>query len=73
MKAQGICNPVSQRLSKRLLSIKEAGEYLGRSVWGIRELQWKGILPYVRFDRRVYFDINDLDKVIESHKERFND
>ena len=69
MKAQGISNPVR----KRLLSIKEASEYLGRSLWGIRELQWKGILPYVRFDRRIYFDIRDLDEVIDRHKERFND
>jgi hypothetical protein len=69
MKAQGIANPVR----KRLYSIKEAAEYLSRTIWGVRELQWKGILPFVRFDRRVFFDIHDLDEVIERHKERFND
>lgn len=69
MNARCISNPVR----KRLLSIKEAGEYLGRSIWAIRELQYKGILPYVRFDRRIYFDIRDLDEVIDRHKEKFND
>lgn len=69
MSTQGITNPVR----KRLLTPKEASEYLGRSLWGIRELQWKGILPYVKFDRRIYFDIHDLDKAIEAHKESLSD
>jgi len=68
MKAQGIYNPVR----KRLLDIKDAGEYLSRSVWGIRELMYKGVLPYVKFDRRIYFDIHDLDKVIEQYKRQFS-
>ncbi len=68
MKAQRIDYPVR----KRLLDIKSASEYLSRSVWGVRELMYKGILPYVKFDRRVYFDIQDLDKAIEQHKRQFD-
>ncbi|MBE0426369.1 MAG: helix-turn-helix domain-containing protein [Nitrospirae bacterium] len=66
MKAQGINNPVG----KRLLSIKDASLYLNRSVWGIRELMYRGILPFIKFDRRVYFDIRDIDRIIEQYKQR---
>lgn len=62
---------MSDRPKKRLLDIKGASEYLSRSPWGVRELMYKGVLPYVKFDRRVYFDIHDLDKAIERHKRQF--
>jgi len=54
-----------------LLTIKEAAVYLGRSVCGVRELIWAGKLPYVRFDRRIHLDINDLEKFIEENKTAF--
>ena len=69
--AQRIGNPqfqMNNRLKKRLYNIDEAGEYLGRSVWSVRELMYKGTLPYVKVGRRVSFDINDLDRLIEMHK-----
>lgn len=59
-------------MGKRLLSVKEAGDYLGRSVLATRELMYKGVLPYIKFDRRIYFDIRDLDRVIEQHKQIFS-
>jgi len=55
-------------IEKRLYSIKEAAIYLGRSPWGIRELQWRGKLPFVKVGRRIHFDINDLDSFIEKNK-----
>ncbi len=58
------------RSTKRLLTLAEAAEYLGRSIWAVRELIWKGSLPCVRFDRRVHLDINDLDRWIEQNKHR---
>lgn len=54
--------------TKRLLTIKEASLYLGRSVFGVRELIWAGKLPCVRIDRRIHLDIYDLERVIEEHK-----
>lgn len=57
-----------ERPTKRLYNLKEAAEYLGRSEWSMRELQWKGALPVVRDGRRIYFDIQDLDSYIESNK-----
>jgi len=55
-------------LKKRLYSISEAAEYLGRSVWSVRELIWHGKLPSVKADRRVHLDIIDLDQWIERNK-----
>ena len=56
------------RRSKRLFSVKEAAEYLGISEWTVRELGWAEKVRPVRFNRRVYFDVRDLDTFIENHK-----
>jgi excisionase family DNA binding protein len=61
-----------ESIKPRLLTIKEAATYLGRSVPAIRELIWKGDLPVVRPDRRIHLDILDLDKWIEKNKTRFS-
>lgn len=66
-----IANLTSQsglRLRKRLLTIKEAAEYLGRSVHALRELVWAGRIPFVREGKRIFFDILDLDTWIHQHK-----
>lgn len=51
-----------ERPRKRLYTIPEAAEYLGRTPWAIREMIWKGKLPAVRDGRRVLLDIQDLDR-----------
>ncbi len=56
------------RTHKRLYTIKEAGEYLGRSIWAIRRLIWGGTLPPVRHGRRIHVDLMDLDAFVERHK-----
>ncbi len=66
-KAQRINNPVGI-LKKRLYSISESAEYLGRSVWSVRELIYSGRLPCVKVGRRIHLDIVDLDKWIEMNK-----
>lgn len=60
----------SPRLKKRLYTISETAEYLGRTVWSVRELIWKGELPAVRVGRRIHLDIYDLDEFIEKNKMR---
>lgn len=70
-KTHGISNPKRELLKKRLLTIKEAGIYLGRSEWSVRELIWAGSLPSVKVGRRIHLDIYDLDKWIEAHKTRY--
>jgi excisionase family DNA binding protein len=56
------------RPQKRLYSIPEAGQYLGRTVWAIREMVWRGKLPAVRDGRRVLLDVKDLDQWVEVNK-----
>lgn len=69
-KAQRIHNPVR----KRLYTVKEAAGYLGRSVWGVRELVWSQAIPVVKQPgcRKLYLDINDLDALIEKNKALYN-
>ena len=61
---QGISNP----LSKRLFTLKEASFYLGRTLWSMRELVWKGSIPIVREGKRIFVDIHDLDLYVSKHK-----
>jgi hypothetical protein len=65
-KAQRTHNP----LCKRLYTLKEGAEYLGRSDWGMRDLIWKRLIPVVKIygGRKIYLDIKDLDVFIEKNK-----
>jgi excisionase family DNA binding protein len=65
-KAQRISSP----LSKRLYTLKQAAEYLGRSEWGMRELIWAGSIPVVRVEdgRKIFLDIEDLNDFINRNK-----
>jgi len=63
-KAQRICNP----LSKRLYTLPEAAQYLGRTLWSMRELVWVGKIPIVRDGKRIFVDINDLELYVTKNK-----
>jgi hypothetical protein len=69
---QRIINP----MSKRLYTLKEAANYLGRGVWGLRELVWDGKIPVIKNDDRPkckwFFDVHDLDDFIKSNKIFYN-
>ena len=56
------------RPTKRLYSIPEAADYLGRSVWSMREMVWAGKLPAVRDGRRIFVDLEDMKRWIERNK-----
>jgi hypothetical protein len=64
----------SSPLGKRLFSLKEAAEYLGRSIWGVRDLIWSQTIPVVKQAgcRKMYLDINDLNAFIEKNKAIYN-
>jgi excisionase family DNA binding protein len=62
--AQGIYYP----LPKRLFTLPEAANYLGRSVWSMRELVWTGKIPIVRDGKRIFLDIADLDSYVTKNK-----
>ena len=55
-------------LHKRLFTIKEAAEYLGRSVYSMRSLIWAGKLPIIREERKIWLCIHDLDAWVERNK-----
>ena len=65
-KTHGIVDP----MHKRLFTLKEAAEYLGRSEWSMRELIWGGEIPVVRREggRKIFLDILDLMEFIEKNK-----
>lgn len=54
---------------QRLLTLPQAAKYLGLSVWTIRELIWRGVLPRVRLSRKILLDQRDLDAAIEASKD----
>jgi len=62
-KAQGISNP-------RLLPLKDAAQWLGLTVWAMRERIWAGQIPVVQFPggRKMYVDTQDLEQFIIKHK-----
>ena len=61
--AQGIMNP-------RLLPLKDAAQWLGLTVWAMRERIWAGQIPVVQFPggRKQYIDIQDLEAFIQNNK-----
>ena len=64
--AQGISNP----MSPRLLPLKQAAEYLGLTIWAMREAIWAGLIPVVRLPngRKMWIDIKDIDRFIDQNK-----
>ena len=60
----------SPPVSPRLLTLKDAAQWLGLTVWAMRERIWNGHIPYVRFDggRKIYVDVSDLESFIEKYK-----
>ena len=45
---------------------------MGISPWTLREMQWRGDLPYVKFNRKIYFAREELDSFVERHTFREN-
>jgi len=56
----------------RLLTVRQASDYIGRSTDAIYRLIANGTLPAVRSDRRIHLDVRDLDRWIEDNKCRTN-
>ena len=62
--------PKAPPLPRRLYDIQAVGAYLGIPAHTVREIIWRGDLPYVRIGRRQYLDIRDVDQFIEQSKTR---
>jgi len=57
---------------KRLYTLAEAGTYLGRSIWSVRRLIWKGLMPKIEAGGRTHIDVRDMDEFIERNKVQEN-
>ncbi|MBV8833527.1 MAG: helix-turn-helix domain-containing protein [Acidobacteriaceae bacterium] len=68
--ADAIADRLEQRQDarRRLLDVAQTAEYLGMTESAVYNLVSDGKLSPVRFDRRIRFDIRDLDKLIEEAK-----
>ena len=62
--------PKAPPLSRRLYDLQAIAAYLGIPVYSVRGLIWSGALSCVRIGRRQYLDLKDVDRFIESQKER---
>ena len=52
----------------RLLTVQAAAEYLGVTVWFIRNLGWNKALPVIKLGNRWLFDRADLDAYVDRVK-----
>jgi excisionase family DNA binding protein len=72
--ADAIAVRVAARLNKseepRLMSVKQAAEYIGRSPKAVRHMIDSGKVPVVREGTRVHLDRVDLDHWVEMRKVR---
>jgi excisionase family DNA binding protein len=53
----------------RLLTVDQAAVYIGRSKEAVQHMVSSGKVPTVRADRRVFVDVQDLDRWIREHKQ----
>lgn len=62
-----------ETVPKRLLKVKEAGNYLSLSPWKTRQLVINGTLPYLQMEERGPFllDVRDLDAFVEAQKRTY--
>ena len=72
----GRAAPADRAMTPRLFDLAQAATYLGLSPWTVRELEAKGVLPRVRVPlpdggelRKLLFDKDDLDRLIEAWKD----
>lgn len=54
----------------RLLTLKDAAQWLGLTVWAMRERCWSGDIPFVKFPggRKIFIDTQDLEALIKRNK-----
>ncbi len=55
---------------KRLISVEDAAKYLGVQKSTIYSWAWRRAIPSVKMGRRLLFDREDLDWMIEAGKRR---
>ena len=68
-RAQGIQYPQCPKL----LSLKQASETCGLTLWALRELVWKGKVPFIQFEggEKIWVDEADLAAFLHGQKRVF--
>jgi hypothetical protein len=56
-------------IAKRLLNVREAAQYIGRTEKSVRHLVGRRKLPCIRADGRVMLDLVDLDAWITMNRQ----
>lgn len=62
---------INNQMRPRLFTLKKAADYLGLTVWAMRERIWAGDIPVIKFPngRKMYIDVQDIEEFIRSNKE----
>jgi len=55
---------------RRLVTIQEASKFLSVSVSTLYGWVWQRRIPFVKLGRSLRFDIGDLEKFIETNKQK---
>ncbi len=61
----GADNLPRQSEKVRLLTVREAAEYLGTTPATLYTKVWRREVPFIKLGRSVRFDVRDLDELIE--------
>ncbi len=59
-------------MKKRYANIKEVSEYTSLSIKTLYDWASQGRIPSIKYDRRVLFDLEDIDKIMASSKRNTN-
>ncbi len=62
----------SDKYIKRYVNINEVSEYMSIPVKSLYELASLGRIPSIKLGKRVLFDLQDIDKMMESMKRTCN-
>ena len=55
-------------IKQRYFKLKEAVKYCSIALYTLRELIWKGELPFIQFGKNIYLDKKDIDKYMKKRK-----
>jgi excisionase family DNA binding protein len=58
--------------NRRYVNINEVSEYTSLPVKSLYELASQGRIPSIKYGRRVLFDLQDIDKMMESMRRTCN-
>ena len=58
--------------NRRYVNINEVSEYMSIPVKSLYELASQGRIPSIKLGRRVLFDLDDIDKMMQSMKRTCN-